>query len=294
MALSGTVGSYSEFGYTGGMQQITIPADGIYKLEVYGAQGGNAYSNETGRTGNGGKGGYSIGYVKLTKGQTIYICVGGAGTTNGTYATYNGGGNGYVSTKSGDYYGSGGGATHIANITGTLSSIGTSNKSKILIVAGGGGGAYASKYGWTVTGGTGGGTSGGDGSGYGDIWAGGTGGTQTTGYAFGLGIPGALEYSGGGGGLYGGTRHGTNLYVPSGGGSGYIDGVPSFTYNGTTYAPSMSNGQSNGHGYAKITLEALTKIYNLNIDGSVVQTAYLDGVALEQIKFDDVSVFGNP
>ena len=40
MALSGTVGSYQEFGYTGGMQSVTIPADGIYKLEVWGAQGG--------------------------------------------------------------------------------------------------------------------------------------------------------------------------------------------------------------------------------------------------------------
>ena len=56
----------------------------------------------------------------------------------------------------------------------------------------------------------------------------------------------------------------------------------------------MSSGVRGGHGYAKITLAALTKIYKLNVDGSVVQTVYLDGVALEQIKFDDVSVFGNP
>ena len=56
MALSGSVGSYQEFGYTGGMQSVTIPADGIYKLEVWGAQGGNT---------KGGLGGFSSGLIIL-------------------------------------------------------------------------------------------------------------------------------------------------------------------------------------------------------------------------------------
>ena len=277
MALSGAVGSYQEFGYTGGMQSVTIPADGIYKLEVYGAKGGDAPGN------SGGLGGYSIGYKQLAKGQIIYICVGQGGVNRGG-ETYNGGGSA-GNTGSHDT-GSGGGATHMASVSGTLKSIGASNISKIYLVAGGGGGAYRNNnHNHNVAGGSGGGLNGGGSYGtYSDA----SGGTQTSGYAFGYS---STECGGGGGGgLYGGNV----TYYGAGGGSGYIGGVPSFSYNGTTYSPSTSNGQRYGNGYAKITFVALTKIYNLNVDGSAVQTVYLDGVALEQIKFDGVSVFGNP
>ena len=286
MALSGSVGSYQEFGYTGGMQSVTIPADGIYKLECYGGKGGDGNGSA------GGKGGYSVGYILLQKNTVLYVCVGGAGTTasgNGYVAgAYNGGGG-----TSGDYgesqtwSGTGGGATHIATVTGTLQSIGAANLSKILIVAGGGGGgtwhSVAAYY--RHTGGTGGGLEGGSSS------SGQKGGTQTSGYAFGVGKSRKGVGGGGGGGLWGGFQE---AHAGGGGGSGYIGGVPSFTYNGVTYSPSTSNGQSNGNGYARITFAALSKIYKLNVDGSVVQTVYLDGVALEQIKFDGVSVFGNP
>lgn len=315
MALSGSVGSYQEFNYTGNIQKITIPVDGIYKLEVYGAEGGSsAYVN-------GGKGGYSVGYKQLTKGNTLYICVGGKGSTahsgggvryiNGGY-NGGGGGNGQYSNHS-----SGGGATHIATVSGILSSL-SSKKDKVLIVAGGGGGGTMDQR----YGGTGGGTTGGNGFSNsctgGSQTAGGRGqysdhvgvGRQSSGFGIGGGCTtavsqnhSAIEGSGGGGGWYGGGGHagvvgGGSEYWQNGcggaGGSGYIGGVPSFTYNGTTYTPSTSNGRRSGNGYAKITFAALSKIYNLNVDGSVVQTVYLDGVALEQIKFDGVSVFGNP
>ena len=286
MALSGTVGSYQEFGYTGGMQSVTIPADGIYKLEVWGAQGG-----EYG--GVGGAGGYSKGYVILEKGTVIYICVGDVGKHWGidhSPGGYNGGGDGGGKVGSHDTWwtgAGGGGATHIATTNRGVLSNYNSYRSEVLIVAGGGGGgcfregdSYSNH-----NGGSGGGTYGGAGSG-------GSGGTQTSGYAFGQGQGWLGDHNGGcGGGWYGGTT----INARSGsGGSGYIGGVPSFTYNGITYSPSTSNGAKSGDGYAKITFEALSKIYKLNVDGSVVQTVYLDGVALEQIKFDDVSVFGNP
>lgn len=270
MALSGTVGSYQEFGYTGGMQSVTIPADGIYKLEVYGAKGGNA------RNYSGGNGGYAIGYKKLTKGQIIYICVGGQGScrTDGLRSSggYNGGGS---VTGLGDHAhiaGSGGGATHIATTNRGVLSNYNSQRSEVLIVAGGGGGAFdhSNNKDNPGNGGSGGGSGGGD--------------------SFGNGGSGS---SGAGGGGWSGGKNG-GWGTPGGGGSGYTSGVPSFTYNGTTYAPSMSNGKRSGNGYAKITFVVLTKIYKLNVDGSVVQTVYLDGVALEQIKFDGVSVFGNP
>lgn len=256
MALSGSVGSYQEFGYTGGMQSINVPVDGIYKLEVWGAQGGSVVANAG--TSNeiyisGGNGGYSVGYKKLTKGTVLYICVGGAGAgnwRNGTTHLVNGGYNGGgASMSENDIHpmGSGGGATHIATASGTIASLGPSNKSKLLIVAGGGGGMGS----WqNYTGGTGGGTNGGNGA----TSNPGTGGTQTAGGA--CSDRGATWYygsygqggnaihdsiSGGGGGLYGGGC-GMNT-APAGGGSGYIGGVPSFTYNGITYSPSTSNGQ---------------------------------------------------
>ena len=55
---------------------------------------------------------------------------------------FNGGGTGGRDAN-GDGYngGGGGGATHISLVSGTLEEIGESNKSEILIVAGGGGGS---------------------------------------------------------------------------------------------------------------------------------------------------------
>ena len=61
-----------EFAYTGSEQTFTALETGYYKLEAWGAQGGGQ--------GNflGGYGGYSVGMVFLTKGQKLYINVGGA------------------------------------------------------------------------------------------------------------------------------------------------------------------------------------------------------------------------
>ena len=64
-----------EFYYTGQMEEFVVPATATYQLEVYGAQGG------TGGAYEGGKGGYALGNVKLSKGTTLYICVGGKGTS---------------------------------------------------------------------------------------------------------------------------------------------------------------------------------------------------------------------
>lgn len=87
----------------------------------------------------------------------------------------------------------GGGATHIAKVTGHLSAL-SSNLSDILIVAGGGGGGMiidSVAY---------------DGADAGGISGSGTNSAnQTTGYAFGQGESGS-GVSGGGGGLYGGYK----------------------------------------------------------------------------------------
>lgn len=249
-----------EFNYTGGMQSYTVPATGIYQLLAYGAEGGksNKYA--------GGKGGYAVGYATLTAGQVLYICVGGAGAAaskNSVPGGYNGGG---ASGVNGEYYGggSGGGATHIGTARNDrLVTYGGTNNTGLYIVAGGGGGAGAEKG----AGGAGGGASGENGGNSTGVEYG-RGGTQdsspgssyTTAGSYGAGGSGYWTQNGGygggggGGGLYGGGGGGPfNGGAAGGGGSGYIGGVPAFTYGGVTYSPGMLNGQWSGNGYAKIT-----------------------------------------
>ena len=108
--------------FTGAVQTFTVPATGYYTLECYGAQGG--YSSG----GLGGKGGLSQLTYPLTKGDILYIYVGGQGGcidggsvhTEGGDGGWNGGGKGGTGVKhrsgSGPFNGGGGGggATHIA------------------------------------------------------------------------------------------------------------------------------------------------------------------------------------
>ena len=132
-----------DFDYTGNIEDITL-LPGNYKLEVWGAQGGeNTY---------GGKGAYVSGnYVVSSTNKTLYVVVGGqgSGNTQGSSESnkglggYNGGGfaPGYASSSEyGQNFG-GGGATHIAEVSGLLASLSSAtNKEKVLMVAGGGGG----------------------------------------------------------------------------------------------------------------------------------------------------------
>ena len=281
-----------EFAYTGSEQVFTAPVSGYYKLEVWGAQGGtaNGYS--------GGYGGYSTGLVFLTKGEILYINVGGAGnsTASGVLQYVAGGYNGGGSTNGQDcctrYFGSGGGATHIATKSGLLSTL-ENYKSNILIVSGGGGGSY---YGTNVgteglQGGSGGGYIGGDGieSTVDDNkWCVGLGGNQISGGivttnctqsstvnagtvtgSFGQGGSGDAS-TGGGGGYYGGSRSGH--IAPAGGGSGYIGNTQltnkvMYCYNCAASSEEVTktitttctneiateNCAKQGNGYAKIT-----------------------------------------
>lgn len=65
------------FEYTGSIQTFTAPKTGIYQLETWGAQGGNAEDTENNLVARGGYGAYAKGEVFLTQGETIYINVGG-------------------------------------------------------------------------------------------------------------------------------------------------------------------------------------------------------------------------
>ena len=129
---------------------FTAPADGTYKLQVWGAQGGYRSSSTYG-----GKGGYSVGTITLTKGTNLYVYVGGAGGNSSTNqgsvqaGGYNGGGYRYG-------YKGGGGATDIRFVSGSWND--SASLLSRVIVAGGGGsdGATTKKgmYGGGTTGGS--------------------------------------------------------------------------------------------------------------------------------------------
>ncbi len=230
-----------DFTFEGKERQFNVPLKGIYKLEAWGAQGG---SYDT--TIYGGYGGYSVGEILLNENDTLYINVGGKGSTTYHNETIlNGGYNGGGSAKSiGDadvYVGSGGGATHIAKASGLLSTLVT-NQSDILIVAGGGGGANKFVSDYYGHGGNGGGVSGEkptltNVSGYTYPIGTANGGTQNAGGSYMTTCSGSACYntqagsfgqggnainvrtSGGGGGYYGGS---SGARSGGAGGSGYI------------------------------------------------------------------------
>ncbi len=258
-----TTRNYADFNYTEGMQSISLPK-GKYQLEVWGAEGGNAwqYVEPTDRS---GRGGYAEGEKTLSKTTTLFICVGGHGKPINRDGSPDGGGDhtgGYNGGgDSGNAGPSGGGATHIATATGVLSSL-SSNKSAVLIVAGGGG------AGEQAYGGAGGGETGGSGYGVNSIYSnrlvsyatggsqssGGTAGTTSGGTgengSFGQGGSGSSGSDagpGGGGGWYGGG--GSSYIGGGGGGSGYIGGVDAGT-------GSMQSGVREEHGYARISFSS--------------------------------------
>ena len=130
-----------DFDYTGGEQTFIAPVSGTYKLEIWGAQGGNL-------DGNIGFGAFSKGYIYLEQSLTLYINAGGKGqdgvfindenaTFKRTAGGYNGGGSGGVGKYANGA--GGGGATHIATKSGLLSTL-EEHRDTIVMVSGGGGG----------------------------------------------------------------------------------------------------------------------------------------------------------
>lgn len=239
-----------DLAYTGGVQNFTVPCDGTYKLEVWGAQGGNGGGIA------GGNGGYSVGTTSILSKNILYVVVGGAGATTSAVSAggYNGGGVGFYDNRP---VGGGGGATHIAKVTGTLASLGYASSvtsGNLLIAAGGGGGgAYYSgtAFGYGGTGGglNGGGTTGADcniANGASQT-SGGSGGYYAGSFGQGANSSSSAYGGGGGGGLFGGGNgfH----HRGGGGGSGYLSSSLTST--------STSNGARGGNGLARITLVSI-------------------------------------
>lgn len=214
------------FSFKGSTESFTVPVDGTYTLECWGA-------GES-------QGGKSLGDYRAQKNTILYICVGGQGTIGDRYnigiGGYNGGGNGGTAVinekgqplKRGD---GGCGATHICLEDGVLSNLKTAyEQNRLLMVAGGQGGAQYPKG----TGLFGGGTEGGKPTNKAGKTFGAA--TQSIGYAFGQGQTGrngtkgtqngGEGNGGGGGGLYGGyspQAQGSKTNCPGGGGSGYVN-----------------------------------------------------------------------
>ena len=257
-------------------EKYTASYTGTYRLEVWGAQGGNASDVY-----QGGRGGYSTGTITLNQGDELYVVVGGQGVGCYSVSTcpggYNGGGNGYVYSGT---VGSGGGATHIGTFNSTLLSH-NSNTGLYIVAAGGGGSMNNSDNLSYANGGYAGGLIGGvvQGTSGKSHKNDGTGGTQTQGGTYSLyynssfsglstsssngkfGAGGTYSttnsdvfVAGGGSGYYGG---GVGYLTGGTGGSSYIDGVNNgSTIDGEHEMPSPLGGTEIGHsgnGYARIT-----------------------------------------
>ena len=225
-----------DFDYTGGEQTFTAPVSGTYRLETWGASGGYGY-DKTRSTGGGGYGGFSSGYTKLDKNNTLYLNVGGQGEDNCETKKCLGGYNGGSDSSKwanedgkGLYTGGGGGATHIALQSGLLSTFENSISDILIVSGGGGGGDYYPYWSFVSTGGSGGGFKGVNASGNNNesgekLYAvfDNTAGTQEEGYSFGkAGTTYTKDSCGGsGGGYYGGISQ--HQHASGAGGSGYIE-----------------------------------------------------------------------
>ena len=259
-----------DFPYTGTYNPFRIPATGIYEFECYGAAGCDATGtfNSVAYTAKGGKGGHVKAYKKMNKNDLIYIFNGGKPTSMGS-----GGANGgaYGKSYNNAAGAGGGGATHVAlgpNQLGYSSgsqALNYNSRQNILLVAGGGGGAGVSgidqvnsntPYQSYIKGGHDGGHGGGDRGGDGSNGALGgrqtsTGSSESTNFGQAPTIPSSSgTYAGGGGGWFGGN-YGYNGNSGAGG-SGYIGGMPSFTFKKKYYRAINEAGKNEGNGYTVI------------------------------------------
>ena len=297
-------GDILNFDYTGAVQSVTLPK-GTYKLECWGAQGGNRSQDSASATVTGsGLGGYSIGTLTLTQLTTCYIYVGGQGGMSSSTGNvkveggFNGGG--FASHEStGEPGNGGGGATDVRIAQDSLYAR--------VIVAGGGGGSGEDNE----TGGYGGGETGGAGSGNTSL----TQASQTSGgtNSFGFGL-GGNTYNGGagGGGWYGGaSRYSVSSYSTGsdseggGGGSGYVytsstaKNYPSgcllnssyYLSNAQTIAgnksfPSPTGGTETGHsgnGYVRIT-KLTDVIYLTHANNDIMDFNYTGSTQSKTLK----------
>ena len=250
---TGALATY-RFDYTGTVQKWVVPETGEYYFHLFGGTGGYLTQEEADILGlerlyvTYGRGGETDATVNLTKGDVLYLAVGGGGkasvedpstVTDQSSLKVEGGWNGGGSA-SGNGAGSGGGATHVAYKDGLLSSL---SDSDLLLVAGGGGGRGSQDDQGIGGIGAGGGESGENALERQKIIA--RGGSQTSGYKRGIGESASVTRGAGGGGYYGGYACGVDTYGGAGG-SGYINS------NVVTEAWTTTRGNQYDDGYIVI------------------------------------------
>lgn len=275
LALSATISEIvlvKAFDYKGSYETWTVPENGVYQIESWGASGNGASGY--------GLGAYTNGNIYLTKNTVLYIYVGGQGTKGSAGAGGFNGGGAAGTGSSGTNAGGGGGATDIR--------YGTATSSRIMVAAGGGGrgGDYAGGAGGALTGINATGSTNAPAGQGGTQTAGGTAGTNGTAGSLATGGKGSdakggnYPAGGGGGGYYGGGGGGSvsNYGAGGGGGSSYVSGCNSNS-NYSSCAAAVSNYSfisssiemiagnesmpsargtgnttgNNGHGYVKIS-----------------------------------------
>ena len=233
-------------------------APGIYKVEVWGANGGSSYTNTDFRHNN-GQGGYSQGVLILEYPSTVFVFIGGQGESSKIdsstlpHGGYNGGGDStWDDRDTGDQGSGGGGATDLRINSTDL-------ESQVIVAGGAGGNGFDTGWGETLPPAFGGGLEAAPPRGRETV---GIPASQTYGYLKGLGQNGIYRSGGtsggGGGGYFGGLTIEGTYGGQGGGGSGYIGGVTSYngiiaqTIPGNETFPPKSNNE--GNVFAKITL----------------------------------------
>ena len=283
-------GQSIEFNYTGDAQNFYALCPGEYKIETWGAQGGNSYYQGRANSHTGGKGAYASGLLIIEKQEIetnepiLYAYVGQAGRHAVLYGytagSWNGGGSSDWEHEDDESSAPGGGATDFRLVNGAWNDeLGLNSR---IIVAAGGAGA-----GSEVNGGAGGTLSS-------SAICHSAGVTQTMGNAFGIGANGIHRHgnktpAGAGGGYYGGmSMTSTADYCDTAsGGSSFISGYKgavaitsednrtprnnsngerctdenaknditcSYHYSGRVFTSGvMAAGERSGNGYAKVT-----------------------------------------
>ena len=211
------LGTKWTYAYTGDSQKFDAPCNAKYRIELWGAQGGEGSGGSTSTNpATGYFGTYTSGTIELNENESLYLYVGGQGKSCSENATggWNGGSTGVPNNCS---YGGGGGggATDVRYFESTPSSSNLAWNSNLglnsrIMVASGGGGSRSGSAGGGVVGYIYGGSTSGNG-------------TQTSGYAFGYSQDATVKYTAnGGGGYYGGIKPTEEYYGY--GASSYISG----------------------------------------------------------------------
>ena len=281
-------GFSQDFDYVASAQTFTTPKTGTYKIECWGASGGDITNISYVMA----CGGYVSGVIALTKDQELYVYTGQRGNNSDNYSsTYMFNGGGYAISSKGKCGACGGGATDVRTTDGDWDDAASLN-SRIIIAAGGGGNGGA------VTGACAGGLNGYNGLASGYYNNQGKGASQTGGGAGGArfnssaqaGTAGTLGKggvgghsdgtqntgggSGGGGGLYGGGGAGglTNGTWHGGGGSSYISGHPGCTAQTLTFT---NTKMIDGAGYQWTASKGSRVGIPTPADSTVRQNGYL-------------------